>query len=226
MLLAIDTSTAWAGICLYDRDRDEVVHEAVWRTGTGHCEQLIPTIEAALRQQRLTPAALSAVAVAVGPGTFNGVRVAVATAKLLARARGIPLVGVDTLEIYANQFGGDDVLVRPMLGAARGEAATALFGRRAGVVERIEEDRIAAPATLFIEPLERALFTGELTPEWRAAVAGLGPLARAATPSEAVRRPSALAAIALARLARDEADDVAALQPIYLRPPHITRAKR
>lgn len=221
MLLAIDTSTAFAGICLVDQATGEVVDERVWRTGTGHSEQLIPAVDAALRLHGLGPEALTAVAVAVGPGTFNGVRVAVATAKLIASARALPLIGVDTLELYARSA-PIGLLVRPLLSAARGEAATALF--RDGA--RLEEDTIVGPADLFVEPSEATLFTGELTTEWRAAIGTLGADAILASPAQAVRRPSALAEIALERLSRGETDDPAALQAIYLRPPHITSTKR
>jgi tRNA threonylcarbamoyladenosine biosynthesis protein TsaB len=225
MLLAIDTSTAWAGVCLFDAERRRIVDERVWHTGTSHTEQLIPTIDWALRQHGLAPSDLSAIAVAVGPGTFNGVRVAVSTAKMLARARGLPLVGVDTLEIYAAQARGSGLLVRPLLSAARGEAATALW-RSGSTLERIEDDRIAGPDELFHTPTEPTLFTGELTDDWRAAVAGLGPTALLATSAQAVRRPAVLAELALARIEAGQLDDAAALQAIYLRPPHITKARR
>ena len=225
MLLAIDTSTAWAGVCLFDPEAQRPIDERMWHAGTSHTEQLIPTVDAALRQHALRPSDLSAVAVAVGPGTFNGVRVAVSTAKLLARARALPLIGVDTLELYAVQTVTDRQLVRPLLGAARGEAATALF--RAGPTpERLEDDRIVSPDELFREPTEPTLFTGELTDEWRAAIAELGPNARVTTPAQSLRRPAALAELALGRVRAGRLADPTSLQPIYLRPPHITKAKR
>lgn len=225
MLIAIDTSTAVAGICLYDIDRSAVVDERVWQTGIRHAEQLVPQVDAALRLRGLGPADLHAIAVALGPGTFNGVRVGVATAKLLARARGLPIVGVDTLEPYAAAARGSGWLVRPLLGAARGEIATALW-RAGAVLSRLEDDRIAGPHELFVEPAELTLFTGELTDEWRAALSRLGPRALVATPAQAVRRPALLAELGAERLRRGEVDDVATLAPIYLRPPHITAPRR
>src|SRR5581483_1378113 len=117
VLIAIDTSTGWAGLCLYDLDRSAVVDERMWQTGIRHCEQVVPVLDAMLRLHELGPGDLTAVAVAAGPGTFNGVRVGVSTAKLLARARGLPIVGVDTLEVYAAAARGTGRLVRPLLGA-------------------------------------------------------------------------------------------------------------
>jgi len=225
VLIAIDTSTAVAGICLYDLDRSAVLDEHVWQTGICHAEQLMPQVDAALRLHGMDPAALRAVAVALGPGTFNGVRVGVTTAKLLARARGLPILGIDTLEPYAAAARGSGWLVRPLLNAARGEIATALW-RAGAVLSRLEDDRIAPPDELFVEPDEPMLFTGELTEEWRAALARLGPHALIATPAQATRRPALVAQLAAERLQRGEVDDVVALAPIYLRPPHITAPRR
>src|SRR5688572_14231058 len=126
------------GVGLYDEIEGVVVEERVWRGGIDHCRQLLPEVDAALRAHEMTRADVGAVAVALGPGTFNGVRVGVTTAKLIAYGLGRPIVGVDTLELYAGRLRGR---VRPLLDAARGEVATALFsdGRR------LEDDRVASP---------------------------------------------------------------------------------
>src|SRR5207237_6747694 len=121
---------------LYDPGEGRVLEERSWRCGTDHSRQLLPEIDAALHAHGLTARDLTGVGVAIGPGTFNGVRVAVATAKLLAQALAISVVGVDTLELYARPWRGSGVLVRPILGASRGEIGTALW--RAGpVLERL-----------------------------------------------------------------------------------------
>ena len=216
MILAIDSSTAWMGIGLYE---DGVVEERVWRVGSDHSRQLMPAIDAALRAHGVERASLSAVAVALGPGTFNGVRVGVTTAKLIAYGLGKPIVGVNTLEVYA---AGRRGLVRPVLDAARGEVATALF--RDGT--RVEEDRIATPEELFVEPGEETLFVGELKAEWRQTLEAVGGRAVVATPARCLRRPGLLAELGAVRLARGESDDVAALAPVYLRQPHITPPRR
>src|SRR5581483_2250700 len=107
----------------------------------------------------------------------------------------------------------------------RGEIATALW-RAGAVLSRLEDDRIAGPHELFVEPAELTLFTGDLTDEWRAVLSRLGPRALVATPAQAVRRPALLAELGAELLRRGEVDDVATLAPIYLRPPHITAPRR
>jgi tRNA threonylcarbamoyladenosine biosynthesis protein TsaB len=211
VLLAIDSSTAWMGVGLYDELAGVVVEERIWRVDREHSLQLMPAMDAALRAHGLGRETVSGIAVAVGPGTFNGVRVGVTTAKLLSYGLGVPIAGVNTLEVHAAPFRG---VVRAVLDAARGEVATALF--RDGV--RVEEDRIASPDELFDE---EALFVGELKPEWRERLGD-----RAASPALCARRPGVLAELAAARLARGDADEAATLVPVYLRQPHITPPRR
>jgi len=225
VLIAIDTSTAWCGVALYDLEQGRLLEERSWRSGTDHTRQLLPEIDAAVRAQGLSARDLRGIGVAIGPGTFNGVRVAVATAKLLAQSLAIPVAGVETLELYAQPWRGSGLLIRPILGAARGEVGTALW--RAGPVpERLEETRLARLDELLVRPAEPTLFVGELEPDWCARLAALGPRALVAGPDQSVRRPAALAVLAAERLARGAADPVATLAPVYLRPPHITQPRR
>jgi tRNA threonylcarbamoyladenosine biosynthesis protein TsaB len=219
VILALDSSTAWIGVGIYDEIQGVLLQERVWRSGIDHNRQLLPAVEEALRAGGLSRHDLTAVAVARGPGTFNGVRVGVTTAKLIAYGLDLPIVGVDTLELQAASEHG---LVRPILDAARGEVATALF--RDGA--RLEDDRVTSPDELFVEPDEPTLFVGELKPEWRQRLAAIGGRATVASPAACARRPGLLAEIAAARLAHGEADDAATLTPLYLRQPHISPARR
>src|SRR5262249_9497463 len=91
MLLALDTSTGLASVALYD---GAVRAEATWRAGREHSTQVLPGAVRLLEQQRLEPSDLRGVAVAIGPGSYTGVRVGIALAKGLAVALHVPLVGV------------------------------------------------------------------------------------------------------------------------------------
>lgn len=225
MILAIDASTAWSGVALYDAAGGAVLAEHGWRTGPDHARQLLPELDAMVRGQGMTARDLTGVGVAIGPGTFNGVRVAVSTAKVLARALDVPIAGVNTLLLYVQPFRGTGLLVRPMLGAARGEIGTGLW--RAGArLEEVEPTRLASPEDLRHPPLEPTVFVGEIEPAVRNLIAALGPTALLASPGQSVRRTAALAELAAERLAAGGHDSAAALAPIYLRPPHITTPRR
>ncbi|MGV8997558.1 MAG: tRNA (adenosine(37)-N6)-threonylcarbamoyltransferase complex dimerization subunit type 1 TsaB [Parvibaculaceae bacterium] len=98
-LLAIDTAQGALSVALV-RGGDILARHFELRT-RGHAEELTGLIARLLDEARLTPADLSALAVTVGPGTFTGLRVGLATARGFALARGLPLVGVTTLEAIA-----------------------------------------------------------------------------------------------------------------------------
>ncbi|MBK8136266.1 MAG: tRNA (adenosine(37)-N6)-threonylcarbamoyltransferase complex dimerization subunit type 1 TsaB [Chloroflexi bacterium] len=104
MLLALDTATRQISLALHDGET--LIAELTWPSDNQHTVQLIPAVQRLLEQCGLTPLALSAFAVAVGPGSFTGLRIGVAAAKAMAAARNAPLVGVNTLDISASGHPG------------------------------------------------------------------------------------------------------------------------
>src|SRR5688572_29406391 len=79
LLLALDTSTRTASVAI--ATRETLLAEYTWRVGQNHTRQLLPVIKAVLEENRLTIGEVTAVAVARGPGSFNGLRAGLATAK-------------------------------------------------------------------------------------------------------------------------------------------------
>src|ERR1035437_5858080 len=102
MLLALDTSTEMAGLALVNDGR--LVAEATWYCGQNHTIQLLPQLAALLIKTGTDIKTISAIAVAKGPGSFNGLRVGISSAKGLAFSLGIPLAGISTLEVEAYPF--------------------------------------------------------------------------------------------------------------------------
>jgi len=91
LILALDTSTAIASVALYD---GSVSGEISWRSGRGHSVELMAQAESLMKLRKIQPDQLVAVAVAIGPGSYTGVRVGLAAGKGLCLALGIPMVGV------------------------------------------------------------------------------------------------------------------------------------
>ena len=130
MQLAIDTSTGTAGLALVKDG--EVLAELTWRCGQNHTTQLLPNLEYLLNQNKVNLQSLTGIIVARGPGSFNGLRVGVSTAKGLAFSLGIPIVGVSSLEVEAYPYAQTALPVCPVFNAGRGEIATATYRHRRG----------------------------------------------------------------------------------------------
>lgn len=221
MLLAIDTSTRNAGIALAD-DNGRVISCRSWHSAVNHTAELMPAVAQTLAAAGLTVHDLAGIAIALGPGGFSALRVGMSVAKGLAIAAGQPLVGVGTLDLEAWPYRDSGLPVCALLDAGRGEVAAALFA--AG--QRRHPDRICPPAELPADVDEPTLFCGEgLTAHAELLRHNLGHKAVIVGHSPAARL-YALAALGQQRLAAGDVDDVASLQPYYLRMPTIGGPKR
>jgi tRNA threonylcarbamoyladenosine biosynthesis protein TsaB len=125
MQLAIDTSTNTASLAL--ARGSEILAELSWRCGQNHSTTLLPNLANLLSQTSSGPGSLDAIIVARGPGSFNGLRVGISTAKGLAFSLGIPVVGISTLAATAYQHAETGLPVCPVFNAGRGEIATAIY---------------------------------------------------------------------------------------------------
>ena len=129
MLLAIDTSTAYAGVLLWDDSRP--VYSLAWRSSYNHTRHLMPAVQQTLQQAGITPRDLQAIAVALGPGGFSALRVGISAAKGLALPWGTPLVGISTLETEAYPYAETGSPVCPLLNIGRRDMAWACYQKDA-----------------------------------------------------------------------------------------------
>jgi tRNA threonylcarbamoyl adenosine modification protein YeaZ len=224
MLVAIDTSTDIASLALV---KDALtLAELTWRSHQNHTVQLLPNLEHLLKLAGFTPADLSGVVVAKGPGSFNGLRVGISAAKGLAFSLNIPIVGVDSLEVEAYQYAITDLPICPIFNASRNEITTAVFQRRADGWKRLFEDQITTVDKLVLDIKEKTLFCGEYLPTVSSQLVSLlGDKAVIVSPTTDMRRASYLAELGKMKIDNGEIDNAATLQPIYLRRPPITIAK-
>ena len=229
MLLAIDTSTRYAGVALLDDSR-LLVQLLHWRSRQNHSVELLPSIETVLNRQQLTIQDITAIAVTTGPGNFSALRVGLSTAKGLAWANDIPLVVATTLETEAFLYRSSTAPICAVMEAGRGQVAWALF--------EDFEDRDAAlhqtsvEATTTPEDMLRALpapvlICGEALEQHRDALSSDAPSGiRLALPYLPGQRVAALAHIGHARLESGQRQDPTTLEPLYLRRPTITEPRR
>jgi tRNA threonylcarbamoyladenosine biosynthesis protein TsaB len=224
MQIAIDTSTDTAGLVVVEDG--EVLAELTWRCGQSHSTQLLPNLHHLLNQARLSLESVSGIIVARGPGSYNGLRVGISTAKGLAFSLGVPIVGISTLEAEAYQHAETGLPICPVFNAGREEVATAIYQKKGGKWLKLSADHLATVDLLCSEIKTKTLFCGEFVPsivtQLKKRLKG-----KAIMPSPAanLRRAAFLAELGLKRFEAGDYDDVVTLQPLYFRGPAITRAK-
>lgn len=224
MELSIDTSTAVCGVAVSRQGK--AIAERAWRTDLNHTKQLFTTIEEVMKAAGATMGDLKAVIVAIGPGSFSGLRVGVSAAKGLAAALGIPLTGVNTMAVEAAPHAAAGLPICVILDAGRNELAIATYEAATGELREKGAAAILSLDALCAFIRERTLLCGEHLPAVQETLASrLGPLAAFPQDHTAMRQPRYLASIGWRKLAAGEAADPATLQPIYLRAPSITAPK-
>ncbi len=225
MEIAIDTSTDTASLALVQDN--EVLAELTWRCGQNHTTQLMPHLAHLLDQARLNMKSVTAIIVAKGPGSFNGLRVGIGTAKGLAMSLGVPMVGISTLEVEAYQHAETGLPICPIFNAGRGEIATALYQMKGKEWLQLAAEHISTIDALCSQITTRTVFCGDfvtlIAPQLRKQLkqrAVIPPLA------SRLRRAGFLAELGQQRLKAGDYDNLATLQPLYLRRPSITKPKR
>jgi tRNA threonylcarbamoyladenosine biosynthesis protein TsaB len=214
MILAIDTSTQWVGIAIHDGA--VIQYEKVWKSNRRHTIELAPNIQSAFSDCGISPKDLSAVAVALGPGSFTSLRIGLATAKGFCLSQMIPIIGIPTLDIIAFSQPLHDLPMICLLKAGRSRLAVVRY--------EIRDDRWQAvnePVSTTAEEIEKSIIAptwicGEIDALDRQVISRRWRNARIAQPAGSLRRPSYLAEMAWDRFRHSEWDDVLLLAPIYL----------
>ena len=224
MQLAIDTSTDTASLALVQDS--EVLAELTWRSGQNHSVELLPHLSHLLNQAKLNLQSATGIIVARGPGSFNGLRVGISTAKGLAFSLGIPIVGISTLAVEAYPHAETGLPICPIFNAGRGEIAAALYQMQGNDWRQLATEHITTVEALCSQITTKTIFCGEFV-AFIASQLTKQLKQRAVIPTSAsrLRRASFLAELGLQRLKAGDYDHPATLQPIYLRRPAITEPK-
>jgi len=219
-ILALSTSTPRGSAAVFDDDR--ALASVAYADLKGHAERLFHAIDQALADAGIDRTALDAIACDIGPGSFTGVRVGVASAKGIALALGIPLVGVTSLHAMAQAAfdegaASDDQAVLATLDAKKNEIFRAAYGRTAGELEALLLPE-AAPVELAAFSLPQAARRLVVIGEIAASIQPPLPLV-ARGPSFDLPDARWIARIGLRRLAEGKEYDPAHLEPLYVRAP-------
>jgi len=222
MILAIDTSTDNASIALVQGD--EVLAESNWRCEQNHSVELLPHLMRLLDEAKAGISSVSCVIVAKGPGSFNGLRAGISTAKGLAFSLGIPIIGISSLEVVAYQHAESGLPICPIFNAGRGEIATAIYQRKDNGWCQVVAEHITTLDALCSGITTKTIFCGEFVPQIASELKKrLGERAIIATAEP--RRARLLAELGRQRFEAGDYDNPTTLQPLYLRRPAITQPK-
>jgi tRNA threonylcarbamoyladenosine biosynthesis protein TsaB len=222
-LLTIDTSTSTCSVALTIGDR--LVAEYLLSLEKTLASRLLRSVAAALADAGLAVADLDGIGVALGPGSFTGLRIGAATVKGLALASGKPVAGFSSLAMLAMNLPWAAYPVCPMFDAKKKEVYTALYDCR-DIPVPVIADCVVPPGD-FLERVDgTTIFVGEGALAYRELItARLGGKALFAPPSSHQPRASQGAPLARGAFARGEVIPLATLVPRYIRASEAELAK-
>ena len=141
---------------------NKLISEYLLNIPVTHSERLLGAIEFVLREARCSVEEIEGWAIALGPGSFTGLRIGVSTVKGLAFATGKPVAGISTLDIIASQVAPTSYLICPILDARKKEVYTAFYRYREGrSLGRQSEYQAISPENLVGRINERTIFVGD-----------------------------------------------------------------
>lgn len=210
-LVALDTSTPLGTVALFDGD--ELVSSLEQRVSNAHGESLLPLVSRAMGEAGWKPRDVGRWAAGIGPGSFTGARIGVATVKGIALATGAEVVGVDSFRAMS-------------FGLQLGPGETAVFMLEGGKNELFVKLGDEPPAHVALDRVHELFASSETRWVLVGAAAGRFSGAReevrlVTQPPHDVPRAESVGRVAMA----SPASDLASLEPLYVRPPEITAPK-
>ncbi|HSB45094.1 MAG TPA: tRNA (adenosine(37)-N6)-threonylcarbamoyltransferase complex dimerization subunit type 1 TsaB [Nitrospira sp.] len=219
-ILAVETATAWQSVAILDGDR--VLARYDQDAAGSHAKLLLPAIDRLFKSTGLSPARLEGLAVSIGPGSFTGLRVGLATMLGFRTITQLPLAVVPTLEGMAWNLRGTSLPLCPVLNSRRGELYWALFqwvGQDR--IERIVLEQVGPPAALGKQLSGQVVLYGEgwITEQAAIRAAMTHPVTMTET-TVLEMKPSAVS-IGLAGIARLQRGERAGIgvSPLYVQRP-------
>jgi tRNA threonylcarbamoyladenosine biosynthesis protein TsaB len=217
LILGIETATQQVSVAIGGHEGVIALFET--SRGRRHAETLVPAIDFLCDRADIGLEDIGVVAVDVGPGLFTGMRVGLATAKALAFALRVPMIGISSLDLLAFPHRRADRLVVPVVDARKGEVFYAMYRPVPGGIQQVIAPRAASVDELVGDLLahsQDALLVGDGAVRYHdRIVEGF----RCELGDEAHPSAGCLVQLAHSRALREEWSQPADIQPLYLRPP-------
>ena len=218
LVLGIETSTPQASVAI--GSEQGVVASVLIARGASYNEFLLPAIRFCFEQSHLGYRNVGGVAVSLGPGLFTGMRAGVATAKALAQALSVPIVGMASLDLVAYEVRYSPKAICAVLDARRGEVFYAFYKSSPGGIQRLTRYHVERPERLAVRIAanpEEVLLVGNGALLYRETFQDLGSGTEIAAMSHSFPDAKALVELGLTRMFREDFDSVFDLTPLYLR---------
>lgn len=216
-VLAVETATSWQSVAILDGSRVLARHDQ--EAAGSHAKLLLPTIDRLFRETSLTLKQLDGLVVSIGPGSFTGLRVGLATLLGFRTISRVPLAVVPTLEGMAWNLRGTSSLLCPILNSRRGELYWALFRWTSeNRLERVMSEQVGTAAMLGNSLTGSTLVFGEgWTIEQSAIRGSISPSVTVTEAPDSAMKPSAVSIglAGLERLRRGESAGIG-IGPLYV----------
>ena len=215
LTLGIETSTKTSSVAV-SRD-DSIACEISTQTTAFHSETLVEHIAFALKAANAKRQDLTGIAVDIGPGSFTGLRIGLATAKAMAYALDIPIVGVAATAVLARGLWGAGRKIYALIDAQKMSAYVEGFVFAGDRLQSLAPVEII-PLKNFAAQLENSddcILTGDAADKIDGSL--LPPKSLLAPADKLMPKGASVALLGASRLANGEADDLMTLAPLYLR---------
>ncbi len=222
MILAINTSTTQFGLALMDEQGREL-GEYLISSGGKDYNGFMPALHSLLSIHRIEIADLKAIILAIGPGSFTGLRVGLSASKGIAHGLKIPIIGVSSLEAIANQMPCTDMPLCAMISSRKGEVFSALFkwDDKRNMQRLIEDTPLKLKDLATFIDLPTAFIGNDIGNQGGLIKELLGERALLAPPHLWNLKASSVGFLGLKRFLNEDSDNIRDLVPAYQRPPDI-----
>lgn len=216
IVLGIETATMTGGLALIDDEK--LISEYTLNMKTTHSSRLMPALYWMLKDASLDKDQINGIAVSIGPGSFTGLRIGLATAKGLAMGLNIPFVTVPTLDALANNATYSDHQICPVLDARKKEVYFAFYRYEDNILTRKSPYQVISPDALIDQINEKTVMLGDgLNVYGELFKEKLIDLALFVNNSQRLPRASVIAELGLSKLKAGEFADLASSEPLYIR---------
>jgi len=219
ILLAMDTSSVNATVAVCNEHK--ILGEYTISCDRAHSQIIMPLLDDMLKRCSVSICDVDVFAVALGPGSFTGLRIGIAAIKTLAQTLGKKIIGVSSLDTIASSFFANNKYICPLIDARRNEAYNALYLNG----QKIVRDRVGDVDSFLNELNDKeVIFAGDGLIRYREKIESYNNKNWHIAPVNiAMQKASGVAAVALQRALNNDFDELENVLPVYLR---LSQAER